>query len=73
MVLDDSDKVGADFVLLHGCSQSCMPNPVEGLFNVSENMVEVLQMLEIFLTQDSQAEDLLCGAPSCLEACKLQQ
>ena len=27
-VFDDSDKVGAD-VLLHGCQQSCMPNPVE--------------------------------------------
>ena len=30
-VCDDSDKVGADVVLLHGCPQSCMPNPVEGL------------------------------------------
>ena len=30
-VFDDSDKVGADVVLLHGCLQSCMPNPVEGL------------------------------------------
>ena len=30
-VFDDSDKVGADVVLLHGCSQSCMPNPVEGV------------------------------------------
>ena len=29
-VFDDSDKVGADVVLLHGCPQSCMPNPVEG-------------------------------------------
>ena len=27
-VFDDSDKVGADVVLLHGCPQSCMPNPV---------------------------------------------
>ena len=25
-VFDDSDKVGADVVLLHGCPQSCMPN-----------------------------------------------
>ena len=24
---DDSDKVGADVVVLHGCPQSCMPNP----------------------------------------------
>ena len=25
---DGSDKVGADVVLLHGCPQSCMSNPV---------------------------------------------
>ena len=39
-VFDDLDKVGADVVLLHGCSQSCMPNPVEGLLEVCEDMVE---------------------------------
>ena len=33
-VFDDWDKVGADVVLLHGCPQSCMPNPVEGLLEV---------------------------------------
>ena len=44
-VFDDSDKVGADVVLLHGCPQSCMPNPVEGLLKVYENMVEVLLVL----------------------------
>ena len=51
-VSDDSDKVGADVVLLHGCPQSCMPNPVEGLLEVYEDMVEVLLVLEIFLTGD---------------------
>ena len=51
-MFDDSDKVGADVVLLHGCSQSCMPNPVEGLLEVYEDMVEVLLVLEIFLTKD---------------------
>ena len=50
---DDSDKVGADVVLLHGCPQSCMPNPVEGPFEVYEDMVDVLQVLDIFLTEDS--------------------
>ena len=49
-VFDDSDKVGADVVLLHSCPQSCMPNPVEGLLEVYEDMVEVLLVLEIFLT-----------------------
>ena len=33
-VFDDLDKVGANVVLLHGCQQSCMPNPVEGLLEV---------------------------------------
>ena len=28
-VFDDSDKVGAGVVLLRGCPDSCMPNPVE--------------------------------------------
>ena len=52
-VFDDSDKVGNDVVLLHSCPQSCRPNPVEGLLEVYEDMVEVLLVLEIFLTEDS--------------------
>ena len=52
-VFDDSDKVGADVVLLHGCPQSCMPNHVEGLLEVYEDMVEVLLVLKVFLTEDS--------------------
>ena len=46
-----------------------MPNPVEGLLEVYEDMVEVLVVLEIFLTQNTWVEDLLCGTPSCSEAC----
>ena len=45
-----------------------MPNPVEGLLKVYEDMIEVL--LALFLTEDSSVEDLLCGAPSCSEACQ---
>ena len=52
-VVNDSDKVGADLVLLHGCPQSCMPNPVGGLVEVYEEMAEVLLMLKIFPTEDS--------------------
>ena len=52
-VFDDSDKVGADVLLLHDCPHSCMPNPVEGLLEVYEDMVEVLLVLEIFLTQNA--------------------
>ena len=42
-----------------------MPNPVKGLLEVCEDIVEVWLVLEIFLTEDSLVEDLLCGAPSC--------
>ena len=52
-VSDDSDKVVADVVLLHGCPQGCMPNPVEGLLEVYEDIVEVLLVLEIFLTENA--------------------
>ena len=38
------------FMVAH---KSCMPNPVEGLFNVYENMVEDLLVLEISITKDS--------------------
>ena len=46
------DKVCADVVLLHGCPQSRMPNPVEGLLEDYEDMIEVLLVLEMFLTKD---------------------
>ena len=49
-IFDNLDKVCADVVLLHGCPQSCMPNPVEGLLEAYEDMVEVFLVLEIFLT-----------------------
>ena len=49
-VFDDSDKVGADVILLHGCPQSYMPYPVKGPLEVYEDMVEVLLVLEMFLT-----------------------
>ena len=53
VVFDDSDKVGADVVLLHGRQQICMPNPVKGLLEAYEDMTEVLLALDIFLTEDS--------------------
>ena len=51
-VFDDLEKVVAD-VFFHGCPQNCMSNPVEGLLEVYEDMVKVLLVLEIFLTEDS--------------------
>ena len=50
LVFDDTDKVGADAVLLHGCPQSFVPNPVEGFLEVYGDIVEVLMVLDIFLT-----------------------
>ena len=52
-VFDDWDKVGADVVHLHGCPQSCIPYPVEGLLEVYEDTAKVLLVLKIFLTEDS--------------------
>ena len=52
-VFDDLDEVSVDVVFLHSCPQSCAPNPVEGLPEVFEDMVEVFLVLEIFLTEDS--------------------
>ena len=46
-----------------------MQNTVEGPLEVYEDMVEILLVLKIFLTEDSWVEDLLCGAPSCSETC----
>ena len=46
-----------------------MPNPVKDLLEVYEDMLEVLLVLEIFLTENAKVEDLLCGAPSCSESC----
>ena len=48
-----------------------MPNPVEGLLEVYEDVVEVLLVLEIFLTENAYVEDLLCGAPTCFEVCMI--
>ena len=52
-VFDDLDKVATDVLLLYSCPQSCMPNPVKDLLQVYEDTVEVLLVLEIFLTEDS--------------------
>ena len=35
----------------------------------TEDVAEVSLVLGILLAEDSQVEDLLCGAPSCYEAC----
>ena len=61
-MFDDSDKVSADVVLLYVFPQSF-------LLDVHKEMVEVLLVLEMFLTKDSWVEDLFYGALSCSEVC----
>ena len=36
-----------------------MPYPVKGLLEVYEDMVEILLMLQVFLTEDPEFADLL--------------
>ena len=67
-MFDDSDMIGASVAFLHGCQQCCLQNPVKGLLEVYKDMIVVLLVLEIFLTEDSYVEDLLCGIPSHSEA-----
>ena len=52
-MIDDSDKVVVGVELLCCCPQSYIPNPVEGLIEVYEDMVEVLLALDMFVTKDS--------------------
>ena len=64
-VFDDSDKVVTDIVPLQGCPQSFVPNPVEGLQEVYEDVVEFF----LFSTEEFYVKDLLLGASTCSEAC----
>ena len=41
-----------------------MPYSVKGFFEISEDVVQILLMLEVLFTQDSKVEDLFCGASS---------
>ena len=52
-MFDDSDKVGADVILLRDCLQSYMPNLVEGLLEEYEDTVEILLVLKLFLTENT--------------------
>ena len=37
---------------------------VKGFFEIDEDMVQILLVLEVLFTQDSEVEDLFCGASS---------
>ena len=38
--------------------------PSKAFFEINEGMVQILLMLEVLFTQDSEVEDMFCGAPS---------
>ena len=40
-----------------------MPYSVKGFFEINGVMVQMLLMLEVLFTQDSEVEDLFCGVP----------
>ena len=62
-----SDQVVIGVMHPPGCQQSCMPNSAECLIEVLEDVVKVLLLLQVLLTEYSQVENLLCCAPSCSE------
>ena len=39
-----------------------MPDPVKCFFEIYEDVVQILLMLKVLFTQDSEVEDLFCGA-----------
>ena len=49
-----SDQVVIEVIQPHGYPQSCMPNPVECLLGVHEDMVKALLVLQVFLTEYSK-------------------
>ena len=64
-----SDEVGIDIIQPHDCLQSCVTNSVERLLEVHEDVVKVLLLLQVLLTEYSKLENLLCCAPSRSETC----
>ena len=39
-----------------------MPNSVKGFFEINEDMVQILLVLEVLFIQDSEVKDLFYGA-----------
>ena len=38
-----------------------MTYPVEGFLKINENIIQIMLMLKVLFTQDSEVEDLCCG------------
>ena len=64
-----SGQVVIDVIQPYGCPRSCVTNSVERLLEVHEDMVKVLLLLQVFLTEYSKSGNLLRCAPSYSEIC----
>ena len=51
-----------DIVLPHGGPLGCVPYSVKGFFEINEDMVQILLVLQVLFTQDSEVEDLWTDA-----------
>ena len=58
-------QVGIGVIQPHDCPQSCVPGSVEHLCEVYEDVVKILLVLQVFLTEYFEVESLHCCAPSC--------
>ena len=58
-------QVGIGVIQPHDCPQSCVLSSVEHLCEVHEDVVKILLVLQVFLTEYFEVKSLLCCAPSC--------
>ena len=67
-VLYDSDQVGVIVIKRNRRPKSFVAYSVKRLFKINKDLIEVLLMLEVLLTQYPKVEDLFCCTASCCEA-----
>ena len=60
-----SDQVVIDVIQSHGCPQSCLPNSVERLLEVHDDMVKALLVLHVLLTEYAKIVLLTALKPAC--------
>ena len=64
----DLDQVGVNVIKRNRRSKSFVPYSIKRLFKINKDVIEVLLMLEVPLTQYPKVEDLFCCTASCYEA-----
>ena len=68
-VLYDSDQVGVNVIKRNRRPKSFVPYSIKRLFKIHKDVIEVLLMLEVPLTQyPEDLGDLFCCTASCYEA-----